>query len=73
MTSTRPDLDSAAAVLELARDSRATADRAEADVLLAAVTWAEQHPPESIHVAATWATPAATPSWSWPGGCTAGV
>ncbi len=57
MTSTRPDLDSAAAVLELARDSRAAADRAEADVLLAAVTWAEQHPPESIHVAATWSAP----------------
>ncbi len=57
MTTTRPELDSAAAVLELARDSRAAADRAEADVLLAAVTWAEQHPPESIHVAATWSAP----------------
>ena len=39
-----------------ARDSRVAADKAEADVLLAAVTWAEQHPPESIHDAATWST-----------------
>ena len=54
MTTTRPDLDSAAAVLAFARDRRAAADRAEADVLLAAVTWAEQHPPESIDLAATW-------------------
>ena len=57
MTTTRCDLDSAAAVLEFARDRRADADRAEADVLLAAVTWAEQHPPESMHLAATWHTP----------------
>ncbi len=54
MTTTRPDLDSAAAVLGFARDRRAAADRAEADVLFAAVTWAEQHPPESIELAATW-------------------
>ena len=54
MTTTRADLDTAAAVLAFARDSRATADRAEADLLVAAVTWAEQHPPESIHLAATW-------------------
>ncbi len=59
MTTIRDDLDSAAAVLEFARDSRAAADRAEADVLLAAVTWAEQHPPESIYVAATWSIPGA--------------
>ncbi len=54
MTTTRPDLDSASAVLGFARDRRAVADRAEADVLYAAVTWAEQHPPESIDEAATW-------------------
>jgi hypothetical protein len=48
-------LDSAAGVLEFARDNRVAADRAEANVLLAAVTWAEQHPPESIDLAATWA------------------
>ena len=54
MTTTPPR--SAADVLAFARDSRVAADRAEADVLLAAVTWAEQHPPESIHDAATWST-----------------
>ncbi len=54
MATTRIDLDTAAAVLGFARDSRAAADRAEADLLLAAVTWAEQHPPESIELAATW-------------------
>ncbi len=54
MTKTRPDLDSASAVLGFARDRRAAADRAEADVLFAAVTWAEQHPPESVELAATW-------------------
>jgi hypothetical protein len=37
-----------------ARSRRADADRAEADVLLVAVTWAEQHPPESSDAAATW-------------------
>ena len=54
MTTTRTDLDTAPAVLGLARASRAAADRAEADMLLAAVTWAEQNPPESIASAATW-------------------
>ena len=54
MTSTRPDLDTADAVLGFARDARATAARADADLLHAAVTWAEQHPPESIGLAATW-------------------
>ena len=57
MTTTRTDLDSAAAVLAFARESRAAADRAEADLLVAAVTWAEQHPPESFDEAATWITP----------------
>ena len=56
MTTTRDELDTASAVLSFARDSRIAADRAEADLLVAAVTWAEQHPPESIHEAATWAT-----------------
>ncbi len=41
-------------MLGFARDRGAAADRAEADVLYAAVTWAEQHPPESIELAATW-------------------
>ena len=54
MTTTRPDLDTAAAVLGFARDRQVEADRAQANVLSAAVTWAEQHPPESIDEAATW-------------------
>ena len=41
-----------------ARESQAAANRAQADLLLAAVTWAEQHPPESIAEAATWITAA---------------
>src|SRR4029079_367345 len=49
MTSTAvPDLDTAAAVLEHARDRRRIADAAEADLLQDAVTWAELHPAESI-------------------------
>ncbi len=58
MTSTGPatieELDSPRDVLVFARTRRADADRAEADVLTAAVIWAEQHPPESIDEAATW-------------------
>ena len=57
MTTTRDDLDTAAAVLAFARDSRAAADRSEADLLVAAVRWAEQHPPESIALAAVWPVP----------------
>jgi hypothetical protein len=49
-------LTSPSAVLAFARSRRADADRAEADVLAAAVAWAEQHPPESIHPVATWVT-----------------
>ncbi len=49
------ELDSPLDVLEFARDRLAAAHRAEADVLLAAVVWAEQHPAESITVAASWA------------------
>src|SRR5690349_17127439 len=57
MTSTTtPDLDTAAdtaaAVLAFARDRRAAADTAEADLLQAACTWADLHPAESIHDAA---------------------
>ncbi|WP_027860402.1 DUF222 domain-containing protein [Marmoricola sp. URHB0036] len=59
MTTTRTDLDTAAAVLAFARDRKVAADRAEADVLFAAATWAEQHPPESIAGAATWPVPGA--------------
>ena len=51
---TTTELDTPADVLGFARDRRAAANAAEADVLLAAVTWAEQHPPESIHTASTW-------------------
>src|SRR4051794_32051596 len=54
MTTTRDELDTAAAVLTFGRDACSAADRAEADLLFAAVTWAERHPPESIGLAATW-------------------
>src|SRR5689334_16727200 len=45
-------LDTAAAVLDRARDRRAAADRAEAELLQAALAWAPLHPAESIHTAA---------------------
>jgi hypothetical protein len=51
-------LESPADVLGFARWCRTEADRFEADLMLAAVTWAEQHPPESIALAATWSSPA---------------
>src|SRR3990170_5474979 len=54
MTTTRPDLDTAAAVLGFARSCQVDADRAQANLLAAAVTWAEQRPPESVDLAATW-------------------
>jgi hypothetical protein len=41
-------------VLVFARERSVTANRAQADLLVAAVRWAEQHPPESIGEAATW-------------------
>ena len=44
-------------MLGFARESQAAANQAHADLLTAAVTWAEQHPPESIDEAATWITP----------------
>ena len=53
----RGDLDSAREVLVFARESQVAANRAQADLLVAAATWAEQHPPESIDEAATWITP----------------
>ena len=52
------DLDSSRDVLRVARESQAAATHAAQAVLMtAAVTWAEQHPPESIDEAATWITP----------------
>ncbi len=47
------DLESASAVLAFARDRRTMADRAEAELLEAAVSWAVMHPAESIIDAAT--------------------
>ncbi len=44
---------SPASVLATARAERAAADRAEARLLVAAAEWADLHPPESIHDAAT--------------------
>src|SRR6476661_2262158 len=54
MATTATELDTAASVLAFAREARAAGERAEAALLVAAVTWAEQHPPESIALAATW-------------------
>ncbi|MCP3420951.1 hypothetical protein NCI01_04010, partial [Nocardioides sp. STR3] len=39
-------------LLALARDRKATEDRAAADLLTIAAQWADLHPPESIHDAA---------------------
>src|SRR4051794_4766620 len=47
-TAAVPDLDTAAAVLEHARDRRRAADAAEGDLLQDAVIWADLHPAESI-------------------------
>jgi len=44
---------SATALLALARDRKATEDRATADLLEVAARWADLHPPESIHSAAS--------------------
>ena len=49
----RPELDSGLDVLRFAHERRADALAAEADLLYAAVTWAEQHPPECDGLAAT--------------------
>ena len=48
------ELDSPREVLVFARESQVATNRAQADLMTAAVTWAEQHPPESITEAATW-------------------
>ena len=57
MTETIPETgteaDSAAAVLGLVRDQRAVADRAEAKLLQAAVSWVAMHSVDSIDQAAT--------------------
>ena len=48
------ELDSPSDVLVFARESQAATNRAQANLMTAAVTWAEQHPPESIAEASTW-------------------
>ncbi|MCP3421738.1 HNH endonuclease signature motif containing protein [Nocardioides pinisoli] len=45
-------------LLALARDRKATEDRAAADLLTIAAQWADLHPPESIHEAAVFSLPA---------------
>jgi len=50
------ELDSASDVLRVARAARTAATKADAVLMSAAVTWAEQHPPESITEASTWIT-----------------
>ena len=49
------DLD-ASGLLDALRNRRAAEDRAAADVLALAARWADLHPPESIHHAATFTT-----------------
>ena len=44
-------------LLALARDRKAAEDRAAADLLVVAARWADLHPPESIHEAATFTVP----------------
>ncbi len=51
-----PDLDDAHDVLTYARQRRAIAQAAEAELLVAATIWADLHPAESIHDAA-WMVP----------------
>ena len=53
MTGSTADLDTAAAVLEFARARTTAADRAEAEKLQAAVTWAGMHSVDSLAEAAT--------------------
>ncbi len=50
------DLDAPAEVLAFARRERAVADRAEAELLQAAVVWAAQHPAESLEAAEVFRT-----------------
>src|SRR5687768_5853167 len=59
-TQTQPegtDVLSAAGVLEFARARRREADAAEVQLLVAACWWADAHPPESIHDAASFSLP----------------
>ena len=44
-------------LLSAIRERRAVEDRAAADQLLLAAQWADLHPPESIHDAATFTVP----------------
>jgi hypothetical protein len=53
-SATLEELDTPRDVLAFARHQRAVANAAEANILIAAVIWAEQHPVESIDLAATW-------------------
>src|SRR5687768_6953667 len=46
-------------LLALARDRKVAEDRAAADLLIVAARWADLHPPESIHDAASFSIPAA--------------
>ena len=48
---------SAGALLRAARRERRTADAAEARLLSIAAAWADRHPPESIHSAASFTQP----------------
>ena len=48
------DLDHPRDVLAFARSRQQAADTAHTELFLAAATWADQHPPESIVDAATW-------------------
>lgn len=47
---------SASALLAVARERKAVEDRAAADLLEVAARWADLHPPESIHSAASFTT-----------------
>ncbi|WP_426246261.1 HNH endonuclease [Nocardioides sp. LHG3406-4] len=49
--------DTASAVLAFARSRRQVADRAEAELLVAACEWADLHPPESVSDAAAFTMP----------------
>ncbi|WP_248582465.1 hypothetical protein [Nocardioides sp. InS609-2] len=49
--------DTASAVLAFARSSRVTADRAEAELLVAACQWADLHPASSASDAAAFLIP----------------
>ena len=54
-------VDDAAALLEFARAQRRAADRAEADLLGAAVAWAHRHPGAAVVTEADWEQPIGGP------------